>query len=269
MSCLTNITTFGKTREGFGTQIISGCHSPSFSYTLLKYVFSLRGAMVQIPLRTTVTLVANPEARRAHRTKPAYHLSSNGQLNAGRSAGRAVGRTGGRTDGRTDGRMDGQNLKKVLFWKKKCFLAGRVRDGRLFPYFGRFFPYFRTGRPGAPRQKSTFRKKNTHPSSVSWPWQGVSRSMSSRLPLGPCTWEDMLPLRWNSHQAARKQIAHYLIHESISPWVIFRKILVHSDDVSVAAIIFLGEDIAPLSPKNLRIISTNNYPNRKQTISRL
>lgn len=73
--------------------------------------------------------------------------------------GRSDGRTGGRTDGRTDGRMDGQNLKKVLFWKKKYFLAGRVRDGRLFPYFGRFFPYFRTGRPGAPRQKSTFRKK--------------------------------------------------------------------------------------------------------------
>ena len=160
MSCLTNITTFGKTREGFGTQIISGCHSPSFSYTLLKYVFSLRGAMVQIPLRTTVTLVANPEARRAHRTKPAYHLSSNGQLNAGRSAGRAVGRTGGRTDGRADGRADGwPKPKKSTFLEKKYFLAGRVRDGRLFPYFGRFFPYFRTGRPGAPRQKSTFRKK--------------------------------------------------------------------------------------------------------------
>ena len=261
MSCLTNITTFGKTREGFGTQIISGCHSPSFSYTLLKYVFSLRGAMVQIPLRTTVTLVANPEARRAHRTKPAYHLSSNGQLNAGRS----VGRTGGRPDGR----MDGQNLKKVLFWKTSTFLPdGSGTDGffRTLDAFSRTF-----GRVGRVPQgkKVLFEKKDTHPSSVSWPWQGVSRSMSSRLPLGPCTWEDMLPLRWNSHQAARKQIAHYLIHESISPWVIFRKILVHSDDVSVAAIIFLGEDIAPLSPKNLRIISTNNYPNRKQTISRL
>ena len=160
MSCLTNITTFGKTREGFGTQIISGCHSPSFSYTLLKYVFSLRGAMVQIPLRTTVTLVANPEARRAHRTKPAYHLSSNGQLNAGRSVGRTGGRPDGRTDGRADGRADGwPKPKKSTFLEKKYFLAGRVRDGRLFPYFGRFFPYFRTGRPGAPRQKSTFRKK--------------------------------------------------------------------------------------------------------------
>ena len=167
MSCLTNITTFGKTREGFGTQIISGCHSPSFSYTLLKYVFSLRGAMVQIPLRTTVTLVANPEARRAHRTKPAYHLSSNGQLNAGRSVGRTGGRPDGRTDGRTDGRMDGQNLKKVLFWKKSTFLPdGSGTDGffRTLDAFSRTF-----GRVGRVPQgkKVLFEKKDTHPSSVS------------------------------------------------------------------------------------------------------
>ena len=158
MSCLTNITTFGKTREGFGTQIISGCHSPSFSYTLLKYVFSLRGAMVQIPLRTTVTLVANPEARRAHRTKPAYHLSSNGQLNAGRSAGRAVGRTGGRTDGRTDGRMDGQNLKKVIFWKK--VLSCRTGPGRTaFSVLWTLFPVLSDGSAGCPKAKKYFSKK--------------------------------------------------------------------------------------------------------------
>ena len=161
---------------------------------------------------------------------------------------RTVGRAGG---GRTDGRSDGQpKPKKSTFLKKKDFLAGRVRDGRLFPYFGRFFPYFRTGRPGALRQKSTFRKKRYSSQFRIMTLEGASRAMSSRLVLGPWTWEDVLPLRWNSHQAARQQIAHYLTHESISPWVIFWKILVHSDNLSVAAIIFLGEDITPVSQKS-------------------
>lgn len=156
MSCLTNITTFGKTREGFGTQIISGCHSPSFSYTLLKYVFSLRGAMVQIPLRTAVTLVANPEARRAHRTKPAYHLSSNGQLNAGRS----VGRTDGRTDGRADGRSDGwPKPKKSTFLEKKV-LSCRTGPGRTaFSVLWTLFPVLSDGSAGCPKAKKYFSKK--------------------------------------------------------------------------------------------------------------
>ena len=97
-------------------------------------------------------------------TAQSPHITSQAMASStldGRSAGRAVGRTGGRTDGRADGRAeDGwPKPKKSTFLEKKYFLAGRVRDGRLFPYFGRFFPYFRTGRPGAPRQKSTFRKK--------------------------------------------------------------------------------------------------------------
>lgn len=159
------------------------------------------------------------------------------------------GRTGRRrTDGRTLGWI--AKTKKSTFLKKKDFLAGRVRDGRLFPYFGRFFPYFRTGRPGALRQKSTFRKKRYSSQFRIMTLEGASRAMSSRLVLGPWTWEDVLPLRWNSHQAARQQIAHYLTHESISPWVIFWKILVHSDNLSVAAIIFLGEDITPVSQKS-------------------
>ena len=159
------------------------------------------------------------------------------------------GRTGRRrTDGRTLGWI--AKTKKSTFLTKKDFLAGRVRDGRLFPYFGRFFPYFRTGRPGALRQKSTFRKKRYSSQFRIMTLEGASRAMSSRLVLGPWTWEDVLPLRWNSHQAARQQIAHYLTHESISPWVIFWKILVHSDNLSVAAIIFLGEDITPVSQKS-------------------
>ena len=159
------------------------------------------------------------------------------------------GRTGRRrTDGRTLGWI--AKTKKSTFLKKKG-LSCRTGPGRTaFSVLWTLFPVLSDGSAGCPKAKKYFSKKWYSSQFRIMTLEGASRAMSSRLVLGPWTWEDVLPLRWNSHQAARQQIAHYLTHESISPWVIFWKILVHSDNLSVAAIIFLGEDITPVSQKS-------------------
>ena len=221
MSCLTNITTFEfviqekvSALKTFGAAIFS-C---TLSAYMIEYVFSFRGAMGRIPLRSA-DVDCKPEARRAHRTKPTYHQAM--------------------ASSRPDGLSDGWPKSIQKYFSDKKVLSCRTGPGRTaFSVLWTLFPVLSDGSAGCPRAKKYFSKKKY---SVHFRIMTVSHAMSSRLPLGPCTWKDMLPLRWNSHQAARKQIADYLTHECISPWVIFRKILVHSDDVSVAAIIFLGK----------------------------
>ena len=66
-------------------------------------------------------------------------------------------------DGWTDGRE-----KKGTFFGQKSFWFGRIQAGRIFPYFGCIFPYFRTPSGRSSTKKVTFEEKRPLHICVIW-----------------------------------------------------------------------------------------------------